>query len=265
MRAFGTSLLGCALLYTATSYAAPPTLDAKAMVGVRAFFNELETDLQAAVANTEGGRQRLLKRARVPADLGREIDTLSTLAREAAGLKNVRINSVVLTATTWFGILPLKQIDYHLIVVPDRVRLLRTVLRDASQRPFGRVQSNRWRGEQADGFRAIAAQMTRAMTDGNCKTLPRIGAADHPFLLPKSAKSRRNTLEVFKRFRASIIRDCKALTALPHHTTTVRIGEVRGSMRTEGAYNVPLKVTFSYADDGALKLFRLRGTPPKSR
>jgi hypothetical protein len=45
----------------------------------------------------------------------------------------------------------------------------------------------------------------------------------------------------------------------------VRIGEVRGSMRTEGAYNVPLKVTFSYADDGALKLFRLRGTPPKSR
>lgn len=246
-------------------YAAPPALDAKAMVQVRAFFTELESDLQAAVAKTDGGRQRLLKRARVPADLGREIDTLSTLAREAAGLKSVGINSVVLTATTWFGILPVKQIDYHLIVVPERMRLLRTVVRDASLRPFGRVQSNRWKGEQADGFRAIGAEMARAMTDGNCKALPRIGAADHPYLLPKSAKSRRNTLAVFKRFRASIIRDCKALTGLPHHTTTVRIGEVRGSLRTEGAYNVPIKLTFSYADDGSLDLFRLQGTPPKGK
>jgi hypothetical protein len=45
----------------------------------------------------------------------------------------------------------------------------------------------------------------------------------------------------------------------------VRIGEVRGSLRTEGAYNVPLKMTFSYSDDGTLKLFRLQGTPPKPR
>jgi hypothetical protein len=265
MRALGTILLGSALLCTSTVHAAPSPLDAKALVGVRAFFTDLEVDIHAAVANLEGGRQRLLKRARVPADLGREIDTLTTLAREAAGLKKVRINSVVLSATTWFGILPIKQIDYHLIVVPDRVRLLRTVVRDASLRPFGRVQSNLWKGEQADGFRAIGAQMTRAMTDGNCKALPRIGAVDHPFLLPKSAKSRRNTLEVFKRFRASIKRDCKSLTSLPHHTTTVRIGELRGSMRTEGAYNVPLKMTFSYADDGTLQLFRLQGTPPKGR
>jgi len=265
MKAMRISLLGAALLCASTAHAAPAELDAKAMTQVRAFFTELETDIHAAVTNAEGGRQKLLKRARVPEDLGREIDNLSQLAREAAGLESVHINSVVLSATTWFGILPLKQIDYHFVVVPDRVRLLRTVVRDASLRPFGRVQSNLWTGAQAEGFRAIGAQMSRMMTDGDCSSLPRIGAVDHPYLLPKRAKSRRNTLEVFKRFRASIKRDCKALKGLPHHTTTVRIGELRGSMRTEGAYNVPLKVTFSYADDGTLKLFRLQGTPPKGR
>ena len=265
MRELALCLVGITMLGVSSAQAAPPTLDANALTGAQAFFSELAEDLRAALANTDGGRQRLLQRARVPADLGREIDALGTLAREAAGMTGVRINTFTLLATTWFGILPLKQVEYHFIVVPERIRLLRTLVRDGSMSPFGRVRSLGWTGPTADAFRTIGSQLTRMMTDGDCRALPRIGAKDHPHLLPKGQKARQNTLAVFKRFRKSILRDCKALTSLPHHKTTVRLGELRGSVKTEGARNVPFQVTMTHAEDGALQLFHLQGSSPKRR
>lgn len=265
MRELAVCIVASAMLISSSAQAAPQSLDADAVAGAQSFFAELAEDIKAAVAKAEGGRQRLLARARVPEDLGREIDALSKLAREAAGMTGIRFNTFTLSATTWFGILPLKQIDYHFIVVPDRIRLLRSVVRDASMRPFSRVRSLGWSGPAAEAFRTIGSQVTRMMTEGACRALPRIGAVDHPALLPKKHKSRQNTLAVFKRFRKSILRDCKALTSLPHHRTTVRLGELRGSVKTEGARNVPFRVTITYAEDGSLQLFHLQGSAPKER
>jgi hypothetical protein len=257
--------LGLALLFATPAAAAPGGLDAQAVKAARSFLGGLATDLQAAAAGADGAREQLLSRGRLEDALGRELDQLVKLTREAGGLTSVRFNTFALHATVWFGVVPLKEVELHMLMAPDRMRLLRTVVRDTRLRVFGRPPATTWTGDGAKAFGALANQMVRAMTDGDCKALPRIRPADHKAFMPTKRKARKNTLSVFERFGKMIDQGCEALDKVPHHVTTWRFGEVGGTVTTEGASSVAFKMSLSHDAEGAPQIFHLRAIPPAKR
>ena len=257
--------LGLALLFATPATAAPAELDAEAVKAARGFLGSLAADIQGATAGTEGARERLLKRGRLEDALGREVDQLAKLAREAGGLKSMHFNTFVLHATVWFGVVPLKEVELHMIMAPDRLRLMRTVVRDTRLRIFGRPAATTWTGDGPKSFGALANQMVRAMTDGECEALPRIRPADHKAFMPAKRKARKNTLSVFERFGKMIDEGCEALNKVPHHVITWRFGELGGTVRTEGSSSVAFKLTLSHDAKGAPQIFHLRAIPPAKR
>ena len=152
-----------------------------------------------------------------------------------------------------------------MLVVPERMRLMRIATRRADLALFQRVASRHWKGASADAFRGIAQRIVSTMTSGGCKSLPRIRRADERFYLPKKRKAKQRTREAFKRFNTQLDRDCAALSKVPHHTTSVRISEIGGSVRTEGKYNVPFKLTLVHDKSGELKIAHLKSAHSQSR
>ena len=101
------------------------------------------------------------------------------------------------------------------------------------------------------------------MTQGRCADLPRLKSEDHGSFLPKGNKARTQTRKIFKRFDAQIVEDCEALSVVPHHTTTMHLGELKGSIRTDGEHNVQLTIPLIHAPEGDVKILNLRSKLPK--
>ena len=254
--------LALAMLLTPPVSAAPTALDPTAVTTVRTFLKGLASDIQGAVSGADGARERLLKRGRLTQALGREIDQVTTYAREAGGMTSVLFNTVELKGTVWFGIVPLKEVELHLVLAPDRVRLLRSVVRDTRLRVFGRPPATTWTDEGDKAFGAIATQLIRTMTDGGCDALPQVGPKDHKALLPKKRKARKNTLATLSRFATMNAQSCEALSGVPNQRVTWRFGELGGTVRTEGEAGVPFKVTLTHDGEGTPMVFHLRARPP---
>ena len=264
MTRFMLGVLGSALLLVApTTGAAPSKLDADALKATRGFLSTLAKDLQDTLTSSEGAKERLLERGKLPEDLAREMSELTRLAREAGGATAARFNSFTLHGTVWFGPVPLREVELHMVVTPDRVRLMRAVVRPTRMRVFGHPTPIVWTDPPAQAFGALTRQMIAAMTGGDCDALPRILPGDHKALLPAKSKARANTLAVFDRFDRMVDQACEALDKVPHHATTWRFGELGGVVVTEGARNVPFKLTMTHDGQGAPKIFHLRGSPPR--
>jgi len=252
-----------ALLLSLPTSASAGELDAEAVKTARAFLAGLAGDIKAATAGEEGGRESLLKRGRLKVELGREIDRLVELTRAAGGLEGVRFNTFEVIATVWFGVVPLKEVELHMILSPDKMRLLRTVARDTRHRVFGRPKAVKWTGDGATAFGKLADQMVRAMTDGACETLPRIGPKDRKDFMPAKRKARKHTRSVLDRFDKMIERQCEALDKMPNHVITWQFGELGGSVATDGEKPVPFKLSLTPDAEGAPQIFHLRGIPPR--
>lgn len=257
--------IACVLLLAAPAEGSASEVDAEAVKMTRSFLAGLAGDIKGAVDGVDGGRERLLQRGRLKASLGREIDRMNELVRQAGDPEAVRFATFVIHATVWFGVLPLKEIELHMIMAADKVRLLRTAVRDTRRRVFGRPSATEWRGEGATAIGQITTQMVRAMTDGKCDALPRIGPEDHEAFLPPKGKARTHTLDVFGRFDKTIQRHCETLHKTPNHRVTWRFGELGGSIVTLGAKPVPFKLTMAADPEGAPQITHLRAIPPRKR
>lgn len=258
------ALVAAGSLLTAPALAAPGaerpdpvTLDATATEAVRSFLQGLEAELTAVARDGEGARQKVLERALLPSYFEPEVDAWAKSARELGKLERVRLTGVEVQAISWYGVLPISEVELFFWISKEHARLLRMQVRDGALRVFGNDSTPAWRGLPAESFGALADQVVRVARDGGCEALPVVQEADYAVVLPPKRMAAAQTRGYLERFVAELAKSCATLVGRPHHRTTWRLGDVAGVVEGKSGGKRSFRISLGHGPDQTIRLIHL--------
>lgn len=264
----GTALF---LLATAPEAPAPPAerlgLDPAAEKALLSWAAELEGDLAGAAAGdgkAAEARGRVEGRAIIPKMFAEQLDRFLEASGEKP--KAIAVTGLSMTATPFFGLVPLRKVELHLAFTKDAVRLERLAVAPPAALLFPDRAAPGWAKQPGTGAGLVAEQILGVAAAGRCPSLPVLAAEDRPRMKapkkkggpkvdPKVESAARAAM--FDRFRDQTVRACEELAGRPFHRITWTLDEVKGEVVTKDKRHLRFRQELSPGPDRGLRLYHL--------
>ena len=247
------------VIAVALTAAAP---DASPGVTLNAYLDQVSGYLTRSVGGEESerdaARAELAMLGISPRAMSRDLARFTRSAGRHGAVTSVRMTSLEVDATLWYGVVPVRDVKLVLWPSPDGFRLLRMTPYNLPMDPFKRRAAAAWSGPVGTAVGSIVGSMLRTTTSGACNEIPLVTQRDYAKVLPPDKQAAKKTVDKLESFRAKVHDVCKQLSGTPWHRVTWRLGDMGGVVTTDREAKMTFRVSLVPSEEGVVKLHGLR-------
>ena len=238
----------------------PIELDARALAELRSFLDGLDRDLSGALGGDAEARKALVRRALQPGQLTKELDAFLAKARALEATRAVHMTGFEVTATMWYGLVPIREVELFFWVTPSAIRLLRLSPRPSARSTFDGRGEPEWAGPPGTSLGTVAGQVLEAGVAERCDAIPFARRADYADILPADEAARRKTIQHLETFRFQLAATCRKLGGWPFHRIGWEPADLAGVIDGADGRKVSFRLQMVRTPDGDIAIANLR--PP---